>query len=54
MELSGASEAAGTKNIDLHKLIAHNVDPGREHTVFDQLRPDPVGQFQDDFVYLAF
>ena len=37
-ELLRAAEAAWTKHVDLHQLVAHDVKSDQEHTVFHQPR----------------
>src|SRR5690606_29224434 len=42
VELLGARQAAGAEDVDLHQLVADDVEPHEEHAVGDQFGPHHV------------
>ena len=43
LELLRAAEAARTEDVDLHQLVADDVQPDQEHAVLDELGPHDLG-----------
>ncbi len=45
-ELLGAAEAAGAEDVDLHQLVADDVQADQEHAVLNQFGPHDFGDSQ--------
>lgn len=54
LELTGAAEPTRAKHVDLHQLAAHNIEPDKEHAVFDKFGADDFRDVQGDIIDYSF